>query len=90
MEKIFLIMDLGMPVLRLRCNYRMRITTEVMEEVFGFDKIERGLPHIVGQASIFLVEIIICNMKWRYDVGVDVKECYTVSIKQVKVFWGIW
>ena len=27
-------------------------------------------------------------MKWRYDVGVDVKECYTVSIKQVKVFWG--
>ena len=32
--------------------------TEVMKEVFGFDKIERGLPHIVGQAAIFLEEII--------------------------------
>ena len=30
--------------------------TEVMKEVFGFDKIERGLPHIVGQASIFKIE----------------------------------
>ena len=30
--------------------------TEVMKEVFGFDKIERGLPYIVGQASIFKIE----------------------------------
>lgn len=50
-EKIFLIMDFGMPVLRRRCNYRMWTKTEVMKEVFEFGKIERGLPHIVGQAS---------------------------------------
>lgn len=30
--------------------------TEVMKEVFGFDKIERGLLYIVVQASIFKIE----------------------------------
>ena len=51
MEKIFLSMDLGMLVLRQRCNYRMWTKTEVMKEVFGFDKSERGLPYIVVQTS---------------------------------------
>ena len=51
MEKIFLSMDFRMPVLRLRCNYRMQTKTEVIKEVFGFDKIERGLSHIVVQTS---------------------------------------
>ena len=45
------IMDFRMPVLRLRCNYRMRTKTEVMKEVFGFDKSERGLPYIMVQTS---------------------------------------
>ena len=49
--KIFLIMDFRMPILRQRRNYRMRTKTEVIKEVFGFDKIERGLSHIVVQTS---------------------------------------
>ena len=32
----------------------MRTKTEVMKEAFGFDKSERGLPHIVVQVSIFI------------------------------------
>lgn len=43
-------MDFRMPVLRQRRNYRMWTKTEVMKEVFEFDKIERGLHHIMGQA----------------------------------------
>ena len=50
-------------VLRQRRNYKMRTKTEVMKEVFESDKIERGLPHIVVQASIFLEKITICNRK---------------------------
>ncbi len=52
-----------MPVLRQRCNYKQRTKTEVMKEVFESDKIERGLPHIVVQASIFLEKITIYNRK---------------------------
>ena len=63
-----------------------------MKEAFGFNKSERGLPHIVVQSSIFLKEIIICSRKWWYDVGVDSKEFYPVSIEQIKEFleYGSW
>lgn len=50
-ETIFQSMDFGRLVLRRRCNYRTWTKIEVMKEVFGFDKIERGLLHIVVQSS---------------------------------------
>lgn len=44
-------MDFRMPVLRQRRSCRILTKIEVMKEVFGFDKSERGLPHIVVQTS---------------------------------------